>query len=60
VLYTHHVAVNPDSEPGPSINKPTTPPPVCVFLDGLDAIDATTGQALGSTGYTSEADPTRL
>ena len=60
VLYTHHVAVNPDSGPGPSINKPTTPPPVCAFLDGIDAIDATTGQALGSTGYTSEADPIRL
>jgi hypothetical protein len=59
VLYTHHVA-SPDSGPRPSINKPTTPPPVCVFFDGIDAIDATTGQPLGSTGYTSEADPIRL
>jgi hypothetical protein len=60
VLYTHRTAVNSDSGPGPSISQPTTPPPVCTFLDGIDAIDATTGQALGSTGYTSEADPIRL
>jgi hypothetical protein len=58
VLYTYHVA-SPDSgpRPPPNMNQPTTRPPVCVFFDGIDAIDATTGQALGGTGYTSDTAP---
>ena len=59
VEYTHHIAVYPPhGPPHPNSNISTVPAAPCVFLDGLDAIDATSGKALGSSGYgPGESDP---
>ena len=64
VLYSHDVAVDPASishgpQP-PSITATTTPQPPCIFLDGLAAVDASSGQMLFSSGGTREPSPIHL
>ena len=59
VLYTQHVAVN-DNEiitPAPRPGSPTTPPNACFFSDGLNAINATNGAQMDSSGGSASPDP---
>ena len=62
VLYTHDTAVNralvSGPPAGPNYHRPAPSQP-CVFLDGLDAMNATTGQVLLTEGETAEHDPVR-
>jgi hypothetical protein len=62
VLYTHNQAVNLIGHGGPlgPNDHPTVSSQPCRFLDGLDAMNATTGQELFAQGGTAEHDPIRL
>jgi hypothetical protein len=64
VLYTHNQAVNSGLLVGPGPQGPHYRAPVpsapCAFLDGLNAMNATTGQQLLAEGGTAENGPIRL
>ena len=63
VLYTHNQAVNSGfiGHGGGPVVGPTVrsavPPQPCQFLDGIDAMNAATGQELFAEGGTAEHDP---